>query len=79
MLKDDALDYYYDDTQPILTSTTSFDEVTSMIRDYFEGPEYRRGVQQIWHNTNLVSTTAKTLEKSVKENFESMLLDLKNL
>ncbi|RKF75277.1 hypothetical protein GcM3_085028 [Golovinomyces cichoracearum] len=42
MLKDDALDYYYDDIQPILTSTTSFDEVTSMIRDYFEGPEYRR-------------------------------------
>ncbi|RKF83791.1 hypothetical protein GcM1_154009 [Golovinomyces cichoracearum] len=45
MLKDDALDYYYDYIQPILTSTTSFDEVTSMIRDYFEGPEYRRGVQ----------------------------------
>ncbi|RKF76603.1 hypothetical protein GcM1_226079 [Golovinomyces cichoracearum] len=41
MLKDDALDYYYDDIQPILTSTISFDEVTSMIRDYFEGPEYR--------------------------------------
>ncbi|RKF81528.1 hypothetical protein GcC1_025040 [Golovinomyces cichoracearum] len=79
MLKDDALDYYYDDIQPILTSTTSFDGVTSMIRDYFEGPEYRRGVQQMWHNTNLISKIAKTPEKSVKVNFEFVLLDLNNL
>lgn len=76
MLKDAALDFYYDSVSRI---RPPFDRACEMITNYFEGPEWQQGVKNEWNTTTLTTTIAKNPDKSTAECLTIMLRTLSAL
>ena len=76
MLKDGALDFYYDSVTP---TQPSFEIACRMFTTHFEGPEWQQGVKNEWYMTTLRSTIDKNPEKSTAECLSIMLRTLSTL
>lgn len=76
MLKDSALDFYYDSISP---AQPSFPKACDMITTYFEGPEWQQGIKNEWHTITLRSTIDKNPDKSTTECLLIMLRALRTL
>lgn len=53
MLRDDALEYFYDS---INNQGYSFDMMCSMIKSHFETEEHKKALMAIWYSMSLEST-----------------------
>ena len=58
MLRGLALDYYYINLKNV-TLILLFNQICDAIRNYFEGPEYRRGILERWNLITLRSIIGK--------------------
>ena len=73
MLKGLALDRYYSDPN---TQTLTFEEICNSIRDYFEGEEYKRGIEVKWNRTTLKSIIKKSEGKQTEECLNLLIHEL---
>ena len=66
MLRSLVLNHYYTNlkSNPI---SVSFDKLYKAIRNYFEGPEYKRDILTQWNITKLRTVMDKNTEKSTIE------------
>jgi hypothetical protein len=60
MLRGIALDFYYENK----VTYTTFDSICNAVRNYFEGPEYKRGVLIKWNAITLKIVIMKNESKS---------------
>jgi hypothetical protein len=82
MLRGLALDYYYTTIQRAVKDfAPTFDQVCEATRRYFEGPEYKRGIQSQWNSTTLQSVMNKPENggKSTQDCLHLLVKDLRHL
>ena len=77
MLRGLALDHYYTNLRDI-AQTLLFDQICDTTRNYFEGPEYRRGILGQWNSMTLKSMIGKT-ENTGKSTLDCLQLLIKEL
>jgi len=59
MLRGLALNHYYTNLKNV-TLTLLFNQICNATRNYFKGPEYRRGILGQWNLITLKSTIGKS-------------------
>ena len=67
MLRGLALDHYYSNTSIRSTLTLPFEDLCNLIRQYFKGAEYKRGVLARWNSITLRQVMDKNPGKSATE------------
>jgi hypothetical protein len=79
MLKGLALDYYYSNFRSWWNAT--FEQVCSLMESYFEGAEYKRGVQMKFNAMTLKSVMAKpeNQDKAMEDCLQVLIRDLRHL
>ena len=77
MLRGLALDHYYTNLKNV-TLTLSLDQICDATRNYFEGPEYRRGILGQWNSITLRSIMSKG-ENTGKSTLDCLQLLIKEL
>jgi hypothetical protein len=80
MLRGPALDYYFTNMRHC-TQTTPFEEMCTVTKQYFEGPEYVRGIVAQWNRVSLddIINRSKNTGKLVAEYFQILLTELRHL
>ena len=76
MLKKSALQYYFMAFDPHLTSSSTFDEIVTKLRNNFEGSEHKQMIFQMWGNTTLKSIITKNPGRTVLQNLETLIDEL---
>jgi negative regulator of genetic competence, sporulation and motility len=82
MLKELALNYYYDNmTSKNKNHSITFDDVCVSIMSYFKDAEYKRSILNKWNNLTLKSVMSKTEneEKSMNECLQLLIKELRHL
>jgi hypothetical protein len=80
MLRGLALDHYYSSIKgAISTYNLSFNQVCESTRNYFEGPEYKRGVLGRWNSTILKAIMQKNSGKSTEDCLQLLIKELRHL
>src|SRR6266516_285391 len=80
MLRGLALDHYYTNSKNV-AQVLSFDQICDATRNYFEGPEYRRGILGQWNSTTLKSIMSKgeNAGKSTQDCLQLLIKELRHL
>ena len=78
MLRGLALNHYYTNlkSNPL---GVPFDKLCEAIRNYFEGPEYKRDILTQWNATKLWTVMDKNTKKSTIEYLQILIKNLRYL
>ena len=76
MLREDALDYYYDNVND---RGFSFEIMCDMIRSHFETEEHKQGMMTKWNTTTLKTIIAKNEDKTTEECLELVIKELRTI
>jgi hypothetical protein len=76
MLREDALDYYYDNVND---KGFPFETMCHMIRSHFETEEHKQGMVTKWNSTALKTIMAKNEDKSAEECLEMLIKELRTI
>jgi len=75
MLRSITLNFYYKNK----ATYTTFNSIYNTIRNYFKGPEYKRGVLTKWNAITLKTVIIKNEGKSIGDCLQLLLNDLRYL
>jgi hypothetical protein len=76
MLREDALDYYYDNVND---KGFSFEVMCHMIKSHFETEEHKQGMMTKWNSTTLKTIMAENEEKGAEECLEMLIKELRTI
>ena len=80
MLRGPALDHYFTNIRK-RARTTPFEELCTVTKNYFEGPEYVRGIVTQWNRTTLedIMSRSENTGKTIGEYLQLLLTELRHL
>ena len=76
MLREDALDYFYDNVND---KGFSFETMCDMVKSHFETEEHKQGMMTRWNTTTLKTIMAKNEDKNTEECLELVIKELRSI
>jgi len=75
MLRNITLNFYYKNK----ATYTTFNSICNAVRNYFKGPEYKRGILIKWNAITLKTVIIKNKSKSIGDCLQLLLNNLRYL